>query len=182
MEAVVCRGLGRRAFAALRGSGVDVYLSTRESVEEVLAEARRGELARMAADDLRDLFEKMLDQVVRVNTSVPRDEMVEELLERELAFPTVLGKGVAVPHAYSSSLDSRVCAVAQLPEGIRFSDRDDEPVRLVFLLLSPSGDPEGHLATLADIARLVNDDETRERLMTAESPLDVIRTVRSRKR
>ena len=92
-------------------------------------------------------------------------------------FPTVLGHGVAAPHAYSSALSERLCAIVRVPAGLDVETLDGEPVRLVFLLLSPAGDPEGHLATLADIARLVMEAPTRTRLLSVSSADEVVRIV-----
>lgn len=135
-------------------------------------------ITKVKADDLQDLLQKLVDVAVTVAPELPRDETVEELIERETAFPTALGHGVAVPHTYSGGLDQRLCVIAQLPEGLDFGAPDGEEVRLVFLLLSPQGDPEGHLATLADIARLVIDPQVRHRLIHAASPMEMISIVR----
>jgi mannitol/fructose-specific phosphotransferase system IIA component (Ntr-type) len=46
------------------------------------------------------------------------------------------------------------------------------------MLLSPPGDPEGHLETLADIARMMGNEETRSRMLSAadaDGLLDAIR-------
>jgi len=146
---------------------------------DYLMRAIRPELiAEVRAEDLQDLLRKLVDLAVKVAPELPRDETVEELIERESAFPTALGHGVAVPHTYSGGLDARICVIAQLPEGLDFGAADNEDVRLVFLLLSPQGDPEGHLATLADIARLVHDPKVRHRLIHATSPMEIISIIR----
>lgn len=132
----------------------------------------------LKATNLEDLLAKMIDLVLTVAPKVPREETARELIERETTFPTALGHGVAVPHTYSSALDSRLCAVAQLPEGIDINAPDGEPIRLAFLLLSPTGDPEGHLATLAEIARLVIDPQVRNKLIHASSPMEFQTIVR----
>jgi NhaP-type Na+/H+ or K+/H+ antiporter/mannitol/fructose-specific phosphotransferase system IIA component (Ntr-type) len=135
-------------------------------------------VARVNVKDVSELLTKMVDIVVRHMPTVPRDHTIRELLEREKAFPTALGHAVAIPHTYCKQLESRVCAVAQIPGGVDFGAVDGEPVKLAFLLLSPPGDPEGHLATLAEIARVVLDAPTRDRLMTEQDPgqlLDVVR-------
>ena len=147
---------------------------------DYLMRAIRPELiTTVEADSLETLFGELIDRVVRVQPTVPRDVTIEELLDREHSFPTVLGHGVAVPHAYSESLEERVCAIAQVPGGISFSDHPAaEPVHLVFMLLSPQGDPEGHLATLAEIARLVIRPDVRDQLLASTSPLEAIRVIR----
>jgi len=131
------------------------------------------------ARSMSELFETMVDLVVRKYPRLARKETVAELLDRESNFPTALGHGIAVPHAYSNALDARVCALAAVPDGIDFKAADGEDVRFVFLLLSPEGDPEGHLATLAEVARLVVDEEFRDRLLAARQPDEIIAFIRS---
>lgn len=131
------------------------------------------------ARDIGDLITQMVDQVVRIEPAIPRDQVLEEILERERAFPTLLGYGIAAPHAIIPTLKARRCAVARVPEGVSFSMRPgEERADLVFLLLSPQGDPEGHLAALAELARAVIKPEVRERLRAANTPDAVIAALR----
>ena len=154
------------------GQGERLYLK-REA--DYLIRSLRPELVtRLDVENIDDLFEKMIDLVIRLFPKIPKDEILSELQEREKSFPTALGHGIAVPHAYSHALESRVCTLAQIPNGVDFNAPDGEPVRLAFLLLSPTGDPEGHLATMAEIARLVIDKQTRKRLIEAEDPADLL--------
>ncbi len=140
----------------------------------------RGDLiVRADATSLEELLHDLMARVVRHLPQLPAPALIGELVSREKAIPSALGRGVAVPHAYSAGLTRRVCAVAQLESGLDMGAPDGEPVRLVFLLLSPSGDPVGHLATLAEIARLVNNDAARARLLDATTPEDFIATVES---
>jgi mannitol/fructose-specific phosphotransferase system IIA component (Ntr-type) len=89
-----------------------------------------------------------------------------------------LGKGLAVPHAYCKPLREPVCAMAQVPGGMPWGAPDGLPVRLVFLLLSPSKRPEQHLAMLTQIARLAQDSDRIERLVRAVQPQEVLSILR----
>jgi mannitol/fructose-specific phosphotransferase system IIA component (Ntr-type) len=109
---------------------------------------------------------------------VPLEETLADLLAREASQPSVLGRGVAVPHAHCRDLQSPLCALARVPDGLDLAGYDGEPVRLVFLLLSPAGDPEGHLETLAEIARLASLPATRASLLSLPGPAEVLELVR----
>ncbi len=122
------------------------------------------------AESIEELLETLLDRIVTESPTIPRETTLKELLERERSFPTAIGGGVAVPHGYCSALQRPLCAVAQLTEGVSFSSPDKAPVHLVFLLLSPPGDPRQHLALLAEIAQLCSNVDLRERLKTASIP------------
>lgn len=154
-----------------------VLLLSREA--DYLAASLRPKLVtRLDVEDMQAVLETLVDRVVDLVPGLPRADLLHMLSERETTFPSSLGHGVAVPHAYCDALDFRLCAIAQVPNGVAWQTIDGEPVKLVFLLLSPSGDPEGHLETLAEIARLVRNTEIREHLFMVDVPDGVLRIVR----
>lgn len=128
---------------------------------------------------LESLFSRIVDAFAEVEPRIDRAEALDELMKRQREFPTALGQGVAVPHAYINSAPKRVCAVVRVGGDIDFQAPDDEPVRLVFVLLSPPGDPEGHLATIAEIARLMVDPQKRAEFIAADSASEVFAIIRS---
>jgi len=160
-------------------AGPEHVLYLRRQADYLMRSVRAELIGPLEAADLDGVVATLVDRIVATRPSIRRDEMVREILDRERSFPTLLGHGVATPHAFTSAVKSRVCAIGQIPGGIDLGAPDGAPVRLVFLLLSPEGDPEGHLATLADIGRLVVVPAVRERLMAASSPLEVIRMIRA---
>lgn len=137
---------------------------------------------RVSAAGSAELFAQMLDAAIVKVPSLPREELLAQLIEREKSFSTAIGNGIAVPHAYCKTLPFRLCLIAHAPAGVPFHAPDGEPANLVFLLLSPPGDPEGHLAAMAEIARIAGDEHAREKLRTApDAPelFDRLRTVLS---
>jgi len=104
-----------------------------------------------------------------------------EILARESAVPTTLGHGVALPHAKMEGLSCPVCAVALVPEGIQLGTEPD-PIRLVFMLVSPVEEPEMHLAVLGEIARLCADPAVREMLFKCQDPSEILPLIRQYRR
>ena len=49
-DAVVCRGMGRRAFAMLQAEGVQVLLSNEDTVSDVVRAVTEGSVARLTED------------------------------------------------------------------------------------------------------------------------------------
>ncbi len=132
--------------------------------------------------DRNQLFSQLVDRALLVQPRINRTQLLNELVEREQSFPTALGHGIAVPHGYSPHVTSRLCAVAQIPNGIDFGAPDNEPVKLAFMIISPIGDPEGHLATMADIAKTVSDKELREKILNSNSPSEVVTSITNHKK
>ena len=84
-----------------------------------------------------------------------REEILAAIVEREELGSTGIGHGVAVPHAKCAGI-SRLCgAVAEFPAGVDFESLDRKPVRLVYLIVSPQGQPAEHLRVLEAVAQHV---------------------------
>ncbi|MFG0253234.1 MAG: cation:proton antiporter [Phycisphaerales bacterium JB038] len=130
-------------------------------------------------ENVETLLGDQLEQLCAAHPTLDREEMLSELTARHREYPMTLGEGVALPHAYSDHVKQRVGILARLNEGIDFGAADGRPVQLVFLLISPTGDPQGHLATIAEIARLVVDPKTRQKLLELDDPQEVLKVIRA---
>lgn len=83
--------------------------------------------------------------------------VVERLTERERLGSTGFGGGIAIPHGKIDTLDHVVGVVARLAQPVDFASIDDEPVDLVFMLLSPTDSGADHLKALAQVSRALRD-------------------------
>lgn len=98
----------------------------------------------------------------------------EAVFEREQVMSTGVGKMLGLPHAKTDAARETVAAFATTAEPIDFGAIDDEPVRLLFLLVGPEADKSRHIKILGRISRLVSRDAVREALLEVESPEEVI--------
>lgn len=109
-----------------------------------------------------------------------REEVLELLREREQKISTGIGSGVAIPHAFSDSVDKVVAAFARSENGVEFEAIDNAPVNFIILFIVPKKDYSMHLQTLAAIARMFNNCEVRKSLMEAGSAGDILDIFASR--
>ncbi len=109
-----------------------------------------------------------------------KDEVLLALKEREQEISTGIGSGVAIPHAFSDSVDQVVAAFARSKEGVDFESLDNAPVNFVILFIVPKKDYSLHLQTLAAIARMFNNCEVRQQLHAAETIENVLDIFASR--
>jgi len=79
------------------------------------------------------------------------------LMAREELGSTGLGRGVAIPHGRSATLDQPRAAFARLARPIEFGSLDARPVDLVAALLVPSHFTDQHLQLLAELAEMFSD-------------------------
>ncbi|NUP90523.1 MAG: cation:proton antiporter [Candidatus Sumerlaeia bacterium] len=122
---------------------------------DFLRRATRPELiVRFERGDIRAVLRELLSRAALAEPGLPCDEIMREFLRTDPLAGTVLGNGIAVPHTGARALTRPLCAVAQIPAGLDGRPDDEEPLRLIFLLIHPAGDPTGHLSMLADVARL----------------------------
>jgi mannitol/fructose-specific phosphotransferase system IIA component (Ntr-type) len=132
-------------------------------------------VARLAAKD-RDAVIRELVAAVIASGAAPaelRDELVTRVLERELRGSTGFGKGIAVPHVKHKQVQRIAAAIGLAPNGIDFAALDKQPVYTVFLLVSPSDQPEDHLSAMEAIFRHVQKDTFRRFLRQATTNDDV---------
>jgi PTS system nitrogen regulatory IIA component len=105
--------------------------------------------------------------------------LTARLLEREKLGCTGLGNGLAIPHGKLAGLEGVLVAIGVVPGGVDFHALDGRPVRLVLLVLSPADAPAGHLQALARISRLVKTPGVTDAILSARSPEEIARGLRS---
>ena len=110
------------------------------------------------------------ERVVERGVVKDADVLYRRLLEREQLGTTALGQGVAVPHCKIDGLADVVVAVGLFRKGIDFEASDGKPVKVLFLVVSPSASPAAHLQSLAAISRWVKADHHVERILDLEDP------------
>lgn len=93
----------------------------------------------------------------------------DAVLEREKIVPTGLGKGVAIPHARLKRLKEPAVGFAVVHRGINWESRDGQPVRFVFLVLTPEDENDTQVQVLAAVSGMMNKASTVEAIVEAGS-------------
>ncbi|MEO1483859.1 MAG: PTS sugar transporter subunit IIA [Myxococcota bacterium] len=96
--------------------------------------------------------------------SLSESAIANALLERERLGSTGVGEGVAIPHTKIPGLAKLTAAFGRSEKGIAFEAIDNQPVKLVFVLLVPENSAGIHLKALARISRMLKDPEFRAQL------------------
>ncbi|MCK5707509.1 MAG: cation:proton antiporter [Candidatus Aureabacteria bacterium] len=107
-------------------------------------------------------------------------EVLEIILERERQGGVTLGKGIAILHGRLPNLHQPVIALGVLPHGksVNFDGAMDEPVNIIYLVLSPAEKPELHLQVLAAIAKLLSVPNVRSRLHNATNEVEALKIIK----
>lgn len=154
----------------------DEVICLRRSEGFLLRALQSGGFLRLECETLDALYEQLAHVAVEQVEALSEEKILEDLGAQGRIFPAFIGHGIAIPHVYCEDLDYRICFVAQLTNPLEIPGQD-EAIDFVFFLLSPTGDSDGHLATLADIAKTSRSDRLRKQIKRAESVEDVITAI-----
>ncbi len=105
----------------------------------------------------------------RLPPGIDSDEIANLTIAREDEVSTDLGSGVAIPHTRCHGLAAPILVLGRSASGVDYSAHSAELVRLLFLLVTPSGQPETQLTLLGQLAAVAGDAASRDRLLQAQS-------------
>jgi len=88
---------------------------------------------------------------------------------------TGMNNGVAIPHGKTDSVDQLVVAVGLKSSGIDFDSVDRKPSDIFIMTISPASRSGPHIQFLAEVSKVLRDEDSRRRLRVARSAGDVIR-------
>ncbi len=116
---------------------------------------------------IRELVQSLADHgAIAAEAS---EAVARSAITRENQGSTGFGKGVAVPHVKHPSITQMTATIGRSSQGVDFAALDRAPVYTVFILLSPSSAPEGHLAAMERIFRHLQRENFRRFLRQADS-------------
>ena len=124
-----------------------------------------------------ELINKMVDKIRETVPDLDKALAVHNLLEKEGVFSTGVGGGIAIPHAVVPTIDKTYLAVAQLGCRLDYKSVDNQPVQVIFMLLSPEGKTHEHIKLLARIARLCFYHEFVNQMIAAGSERELFKMI-----
>jgi fructose-specific phosphotransferase system IIA component len=131
----------------------------------------------LSSQEKRLVIEEMVDLLVKAGCIKDRGEVLKAVLDREAVMSTGVGDEVAIPHAKSESAPSIVVALGIARKPIDFQSMDDQPVRIIWLLVGPPDQTGPHLKALSRISRLMHKPEFREQLLAAQNSKEALTAI-----
>lgn len=132
----------------------------------------------LAASDQASVLATLSAHLAEHGVGGSTREVEERLRAREESHTTVMGRGVALPHATLEGLEEPLLMVAVSPEPIQFGPSDTDPVKIFFVLVSPPDREREHIKLLARICRLVRHPGVLDSLRGARNEEEILRTIR----
>jgi PTS system nitrogen regulatory IIA component len=127
-----------------------------------------GVIANLRAANKRQALQELAKRAAAVTGKHER-AIFDVLLERERLGTTGIGSGTAIPHGRMPDLPQLYAIFARLEKPVDFEAIDNQPVDLIFLLLTPDAAGADHLKALARLSRLLRDKAMCEKLRGTDS-------------
>ena len=121
-----------------------------------------------------EIINELIDLFKDDENVVNLESIRKAVLDREKIMSTGVGKGFAIPHAKTNSVNEIIAAFGKLKSPIDFQSLDKEPVNLVMLLVAKESQVGPHIKLLSRISRMVNNDGFRESLSKAETESEIL--------
>jgi PTS system fructose-specific IIC component len=135
-------------------------------------------LLNVEAKDKYELIDKLIEVASKSGKIFDKEKVREAVYEREKILSTGVGKGFAVPHGKTDAVNDIVLAFAITKEPLDYEALDNQPVRLVMLMVGKDNLVSSHIKLLSRISRLMNNDEFRENLLHAQTKEEVLEIFR----
>ncbi|HPJ36224.1 MAG TPA: PTS sugar transporter subunit IIA [Spirochaetota bacterium] len=138
-------------------------------------------LVKPTAKNRWEMIEEMVDLAAKNKDILAEDSeaIKNALIEREKSMSTGIGNGVAIPHCSTTKVSEIITVMALTPKGINFEAIDNEPVKIVILLIVPKDKLTQHIKTLANIAKMMSDIELREKLLSLKTADSILKTLKN---
>src|SRR5262249_17277872 len=108
-----------------------------------------------------------------------RQRVAKAIFAREQSRSTGMEHGVALPHGAVDGLEDIAAALGVTRGGLDFGAIDKKPTHLIVLLAIPQTMRQVHVRTLAGSARLLNEEELRDKLVGAKSAAEAFAAIRA---
>ena len=131
----------------------------------------------LKSNTVPDILKELISLVKNHPNLTNFQEAWTEVQERENAFSTGLGKGLAMPHARTVAVKDTILAMGIHRTGADFKSPDNLPVHVFFLLLTPMTEYASHLKVMSRIAQTMEKNTSVADLLACGSPEELIAAV-----
>jgi len=135
-------------------------------------------IADLKSKDKKGVLEELAVSISK-RTETKAEDIVKILLEREKLGSTGIGGGIGIPHGKLASINSIVLGFGLSREGVDFDSLDNKPVHIFCLLMTPENSTAIHLSVLAQISRLLKQNNFKINLLKAESAEEIEQIIQS---
>ena len=132
-------------------------------------------LTEFKSENKDDIINELIDLLKGDKRIIDLEEVRKCVFDREKIMSTGVGKGFAIPHGKTNSVNDIIAVFGKSKKPIDYNSLDGEPVNLVFLMIGKDTLVSKHIKLLSRISRLMNNDEFRQKLVKADSKDSILK-------
>ncbi len=119
--------------------------------------------------DKQEVLKELSQAAARVSQATS-DEILGVLEERESLGSTGIGGGIAIPHGKLPDENAVILGLGISKPGVEYDSLDNKPVHIFFVILTPEDSTGGHLKVLAQVSKLLKQEQFKTKLLQANTP------------
>jgi PTS system nitrogen regulatory IIA component len=135
-------------------------------IQEILH--KNGILTNLESTDKTEILTQMAKYLSSLFDIKDQDLIVRKILDREAEMSTGIGYGIAIPHARIEGIDRLYMIAGRSVKGIDFNSIDEQPVHLIFMMLSPANASSQYTHILSSLSRVMSYEEIRNSLIDSD--------------
>lgn len=120
------------------------------------------------------VIEELIDVLVSSGKIKDRKSALKAVMDREKKMSTGLQNGIAIPHGKTDTIECLIAAIGLSPSGIPFDSLDGKPAQIILLTVSPASRTGPHIQFLADVSRVLHNEQTRQRVLSATHEEEIL--------
>jgi fructose-specific phosphotransferase system IIA component len=124
----------------------------------------------LTAKDKEGVIQELIEILRDEDALTDTETVFQAAMEREKIMTTGVGRQVAIPHCKIKGPQDFAIAFGIADNGIDFNAIDDQPVKIIFLLVGPEDNPGMHIRLLSRISRLISKEALRDKLLQVNDP------------
>ena len=134
-------------------------------------------LVPMQATSKESANQELLSHLQSMDILSATIHLFEKIKEKENAFTSSSGRGIAYPHSTSVEVDKLTCVLGISPQGIDYHSPDGQDCHLILLTLSPVENPTQHRKFISRFRSMVQNPDIRTRLYESESCDEILNII-----
>ena len=134
----------------------------------------------LKGEDIFGVIAELIDALVEAGEldAAKRDEAKQAVVRREMSASTVMPGEIALPHGRTDVVEGLCCAIGIHKDGFAAEAPDDQPTRIVILMLVPPAAGSGYIVLLGNLSRTLTEADKRAAMVAATDREGVLAVLR----
>jgi fructose-specific phosphotransferase system IIA component len=121
-----------------------------------------------------EIITELVDMLDKNGKLLNREEVLNDVFQREKSMSTGMQHGIALPHGKSDGVKEMCVALGVKKAGTDFESIDGEPSKIFIMVVSPKKIQGPHIQFLASINAILKDEKRRNQIINARSAEEIM--------